>query len=85
MGIFLACFLRSLAAALEQWIRLTSELLSIRDAVLTVSPNKQYRGFRVPTLQYRIKMKARREPTKKIKIRRSLSRIESPANKFVHI
>ena len=25
------------------------ELLSIRDAVLTVSPNKQYRGLHVPT------------------------------------
>ena len=43
-----AC-LRIPAEESEHWIRPAWEWLSILDAVLTVSPNKQYRGFREPT------------------------------------
>mmetsp|Transcript_2848 Transcript_2848/g.4133 ORF Transcript_2848/g.4133 Transcript_2848/m.4133 type:complete len:107 (+) Transcript_2848:264-584(+) len=33
----------------EQWMRFFSEFDSIREAVFTVSPKRQYRGFREPT------------------------------------
>lgn len=33
------------------WVLLQRQLLCMRDAVLTVSPNKQYRGLAVPTTE----------------------------------
>mmetsp|Transcript_2399 Transcript_2399/g.5732 ORF Transcript_2399/g.5732 Transcript_2399/m.5732 type:complete len:223 (-) Transcript_2399:842-1510(-) len=38
------------AAAIEQWILRASLDDSMRDAVLTVSPKRQYRGLRLPTM-----------------------------------
>ena len=43
------CASRSPAARAEQWMRFSFELLSIRLAVFTVSPNRQYLGLRDPT------------------------------------
>mmetsp|Transcript_50959 Transcript_50959/g.124161 ORF Transcript_50959/g.124161 Transcript_50959/m.124161 type:complete len:426 (-) Transcript_50959:821-2098(-) len=43
-------FWRDVAASLEQWMRSASLLLSMREAVLTVSPKRQYRGLRLPTM-----------------------------------
>merc|ERR1712060_250660 len=44
-----ACCCKYCAACPEQWILFFSELDSMREAVFTVSPKRQYRGFRVPT------------------------------------
>mmetsp|Transcript_13563 Transcript_13563/g.26674 ORF Transcript_13563/g.26674 Transcript_13563/m.26674 type:complete len:202 (+) Transcript_13563:76-681(+) len=44
-----SCLRRILAQGSEQWMRPGCELLSILLAVLTVSPNRQYRGLRAPT------------------------------------
>mmetsp|Transcript_50960 Transcript_50960/g.124169 ORF Transcript_50960/g.124169 Transcript_50960/m.124169 type:complete len:277 (-) Transcript_50960:1122-1952(-) len=41
-------FWRDVAASLEQWMRSASLLLSMREAVLTVSPNTWNRGLRFP-------------------------------------
>mmetsp|Transcript_1526 Transcript_1526/g.3380 ORF Transcript_1526/g.3380 Transcript_1526/m.3380 type:complete len:232 (+) Transcript_1526:2192-2887(+) len=46
--MFGACSCKITAASSEQWIRPGRELLSIRLAVLTVSPNKPYRGLSDP-------------------------------------
>mmetsp|Transcript_28167 Transcript_28167/g.56850 ORF Transcript_28167/g.56850 Transcript_28167/m.56850 type:complete len:276 (+) Transcript_28167:205-1032(+) len=44
-----ACRFTWRAALAEQWMRPATELLSMRLAVFTVSPNRQYRGFLSPT------------------------------------
>merc|ERR1719364_438721 len=44
-----ACDRMRSAAAPDMWMRLRSLELSMRDAVFTVSPNRQYRGLRLPT------------------------------------
>lgn len=45
------CCTTSWAAVRDIWMRLGRLLLSMREAVFTVSPNRQKRGFMLPTTE----------------------------------